>query len=101
MGILDYELPEGCDGLLPCEPLPVPTGLNDEDDARRYLAQTFNAGFHCRRCDGHWEQEHASCPVCIDGWRDPTGPIGPQGATQVSRAQRKAAFRRRQKTWQA
>jgi hypothetical protein len=64
---LGYELKDWEE--LPAEPLPVPTGLNDEDDARRYLARTFSAGFHCTRCDGYWEQEHSKCPVCPSAWR--------------------------------
>ena len=101
---LSYELKDWKEP--PAEPLPVPTGLNDEDDARRYLARTFNAGFHCRRCDGNWEQEHSMCPVCsqtMGAWA--VGAIGAEAArtrSEVTRKQR-AAWKKKRKTkapWQ-
>src|ERR1035437_2406003 len=74
--ILSYKRPAGYDGRATEPPLAVPTGLNCEDDARRYLAQKFGAGYHCRRCDGYWEQKYVACPVCPDTqFRRHKGPL--------------------------
>lgn len=45
---------------------PVPTGLNDEDDARRLLAIKFNSRF-CPNCETYYDEGvGAFCPACFD-----------------------------------
>lgn len=63
-----------CSAVLPNDhpdppPLPVPTGLTDEEDAARYMALRFNpdAGF-CPNCEGVYESQPYDryCPICIE-----------------------------------
>ncbi len=77
MGIFD-DIPEA-NPKLPT-PLAVPTGLSDEADARRYLAQKFNSGFHCSRCDGYWEEKLPACPACPKDYWGRAGRAAPSRA---------------------
>lgn len=48
--------------------VPIPTGLSDEEDAKRHLAFKFDDGIgFCRNCEGHYKMEgtHNLCPVCL------------------------------------
>jgi hypothetical protein len=52
---LDGQLVEYKEDVGPA-PIPPPTGLSDEDDARAYLAQRFN-GLFCPNCEYYWNRE--------------------------------------------
>jgi hypothetical protein len=55
------------------EPAPIPTGLSDEDDAARYLAQRFNGDLaFCPNCEVTYDFNRVGnfCPRCKDTLRD-------------------------------
>jgi len=47
---------------------PIPTGLSDEDDAPRLIAQKFNPDlWFCTNCEGHYDVASIGyrCPRCM------------------------------------
>lgn len=45
--------------ILPISSVPIPTGLNDEEDAGRHLRHRFDEDIViCPNCEGYYEQGH-------------------------------------------
>lgn len=62
LGLLDPELSVG--SFADPDPLPIPTGLSDEDDAGRWLALKFHAVM-CWNCESVYEPDVGTfCPRC-------------------------------------
>lgn len=55
-------------------PTPIPTGLNNEEDAARHLALRFNKSLlFCGNCEVTYDidqERQPWCPYCGDFWRE-------------------------------